>query len=80
MGKVGAECGGDGVGEGEWEMLWNMVPGSRWARTRHRNVGGEVLPNMIDSVGHWVYVVEIVRMCVMAMWPLYPGVFMSLWR
>jgi hypothetical protein len=26
----------------------------------HRSVGGEVLPVMMDSVGQWVYVVEMV--------------------
>jgi hypothetical protein len=31
-------------------MLWNMVPASLWARTRHRSVGGE-LRVMVDSVG-----------------------------
>jgi hypothetical protein len=40
-------------------MLWNMVPASRWALTRHQSVGGE-LRDMIDSVGQWVYVVDIV--------------------
>jgi hypothetical protein len=62
------------------KMLWNKVHAPRWARTRHRSVGGEVLRDMMDSVGQWVYVVEIVRMCDLAMWPLYPGVFMILWR
>jgi hypothetical protein len=60
-------------------MLWNKVSASRWARTRHRSAGGE-LRDMMDSVGQWVYVVEMVRMCVLAMWPLYPGVFIILWR
>jgi hypothetical protein len=41
-------------------MLWNMVPASRWARTRHRSEGGEELPDMMDSVGQWEYVVEMV--------------------
>jgi hypothetical protein len=50
-------------------MLWNMVHASRWARTRHRSVGGEVMPDMMDSVGQCVYVVEMVRVCVVAMWP-----------
>jgi hypothetical protein len=50
-------------------MLWNMVPASRWARVRHRSVGGELHVN-IDSVGQWVYVVDMVGMCVRAMWPL----------
>jgi hypothetical protein len=67
---VGAECGGNGVGEGEWRVLWNMVPASRWARTKHRSVGGEELRVMMDSVGQWVYVVEMVRMCAHTMWPL----------
>jgi hypothetical protein len=61
-------------------MLWNMVPASRWARTMHRSVGGEKLPDMMDSVGRWLHVVEMVRMCARAMWPMYPGVFMILWR
>jgi hypothetical protein len=42
------------------EMLWNMVPASRWARTRHLSVVGEVLRDMMDSVGQWVYVVAMV--------------------
>jgi hypothetical protein len=41
-------------------MLWNMVLASRWARTMHRIVGGEELPDIMDSVGHWVYVVDMV--------------------
>jgi imidazole glycerol phosphate synthase subunit HisF len=41
-------------------MLWNMVPASRWARNMHRSVGGEVLLVMMDSVGQFVYVVEMV--------------------
>jgi hypothetical protein len=42
-------------------MLWNKVPASRWARTRHRSVGGGKLRDMMDSVGrHWVYVVDMV--------------------
>jgi hypothetical protein len=40
-------------------LLWNMVHASRWARTMHRSVGGE-LRVMMDSVGQWVYVVEMV--------------------
>jgi hypothetical protein len=40
-------------------MMWNMVPASRWARTMHRSVGGEELPDMMDLVGQWVYVVEM---------------------
>jgi hypothetical protein len=44
-------------------MWWNMVPASRWARTRHRSVGGEELPDMMDSVGQWMYVVDMVCMC-----------------
>jgi hypothetical protein len=40
-------------------MLWNMVPASRWALTRHRRVGGE-WRDMMDSVGQWVYVVDMV--------------------
>jgi hypothetical protein len=41
-------------------MLWNMVHASRWARTRHRSVGGEEQFDMMDSVGQWVYVVDMV--------------------
>jgi hypothetical protein len=41
-------------------MLWNMVPASRWARTMQRSVGEEELPVMMDSVGQWVYVVDMV--------------------
>jgi hypothetical protein len=48
-------------------MLWNMVHVSRWARTMHQSIGGEVLPDMMDLVGQWVYVVEMVLMCVLAM-------------
>jgi hypothetical protein len=51
-------------------MCWNMVHASRWARTRQRSVGGEVLLVMMDSVGQWVHVVEMVRVCVLAMWPM----------
>jgi hypothetical protein len=51
-------------------MWWNMVPASRWARTRHLSVGGEVLCVMMDSVGQWLYVVEMVWMCALAMCPL----------
>jgi hypothetical protein len=58
-GAVGAKCGGNGVGEGE----------SRWALTRHLSVGGVELRVMMDSVGQWEYVVEMVRMCARAMWP-----------
>jgi hypothetical protein len=79
VGEASAECGGDGVGEGGAWMWWNMVSASRWARTRLRSMGGELLPIMTDSVGEWVCV-EIVRMCVLAMWPLYTGVFMILCR
>jgi hypothetical protein len=79
VGEVGSECRGDGVGEGEGGMLWNMVPASRWARTRHRSVGGE-LRDIMDSVGQWEYVVEMVRMYVLAIWPMYLGVFMIFWR
>jgi hypothetical protein len=61
-------------------MLWNMVPASRWACTRHRSVGGEELPDMMDLVGQWEIVVDMVRMCARAMWPLYTGLFMILWR
>jgi hypothetical protein len=32
-------------------MWWNMVLASRWARTRPLSVGGEVLRDMMDSVG-----------------------------
>jgi hypothetical protein len=35
-------------GGGLW---WNMVPASRWTRTRHLSVGGEVLRDMMDYVG-----------------------------
>jgi hypothetical protein len=40
-------------------ILWNMVPASRWARARHRSVDGE-LRDMMDSVGQWVHVVDMV--------------------
>jgi hypothetical protein len=40
-------------------MMWNMVHASRWARTRQRSVGRE-LRVMMDSVGQWVYVVDMV--------------------
>jgi hypothetical protein len=51
-------------------IWWNKVRAWRWVRTRHLSVGGEVLRDMMDSVGQWVYVVEIVRTCDLAMWPL----------
>jgi hypothetical protein len=41
-------------------ILWNMVLASRYARTRDRSVGGEELPDMLYSVGQWVYVVDMV--------------------
>jgi hypothetical protein len=47
-------------------IWWNMVPASRWARTRHRSVGGEVLRDMVDYMGHCLYVAEMVWMCVLA--------------
>jgi hypothetical protein len=34
--------------EGMW---WNMVPASRWTRTRDLSVCGEVLSDMMDYVG-----------------------------
>jgi hypothetical protein len=34
--------------------------------------------DVMDSVGQWLYVVEIVRMCFLAVWPLYLGVFINL--
>jgi hypothetical protein len=52
------------------EMWWNMVPASRWARTRQMSVRGKEPRGMMDFMGHWLFVVEIVWMCVMAMWPL----------
>jgi hypothetical protein len=51
-------------------IWWNMVLASRWARTRHLSVGGEVLRDMMVSVGEWLYVGETVWTCVLAMWPL----------
>jgi hypothetical protein len=51
-------------------IWWNMVPASRWARTRHMRAGGEVLRDMMDSVGQWLYAVEMVWVCVRAMCPL----------
>ena len=42
------------------EIRWNMAPASRWARTRHRGAGGEMLRDMMDYVGQWLYVVEMV--------------------
>jgi hypothetical protein len=39
---------------------------------------GEALRDMMDSAGQWEYVVEMVLRCALAMWPLYPGVFMIL--
>jgi hypothetical protein len=41
-------------------MWYNMVHASRWARTRHLSVGGEMLHVMMDSVGQCEYVVEMV--------------------
>jgi hypothetical protein len=43
-------------------------------------VGGEEPREMMDFVGQWLYVVEMVWMCVLALWPLYPGVFIILCR
>jgi hypothetical protein len=57
-------------------MWWSMVLASRWARTRHLSVGREALRDMMDSVGQWLYVVKMVRMCVLAMWPMYPWVIL----
>jgi hypothetical protein len=34
----------------------------------------------MDSVSQWLYVVEMVWMCDLAMRPLYPGVFIILCR
>jgi hypothetical protein len=51
-------------------IWWDMVPASRWARTRQRSAGGEMVPVMMDSEGQWVYVVKMVRVCVLAMRPL----------
>jgi hypothetical protein len=50
-------------------ILWNMVPASRWALTRHLSVGGVDRLDMMDSLGEWEYVVEMVRMCARAMRP-----------
>jgi hypothetical protein len=69
-GELRVECGGDGVGEGEGGTLWKRVPASRWARTRHRKVGGEEPRDMIDSMGHWLYAVAMEWMCILAMWLL----------
>jgi hypothetical protein len=55
-----------------------MVPALRCGRTRHLSVWGEEPRDIMDSVGQCLSVDEMVRMCVRAMWPLYPGVFMSL--
>jgi hypothetical protein len=68
--EVGVECGGDGAGEGAWGIWWNMVPASRWVRTRHVSVGGKEPRVMMESMGRWLYVVEIVWMCVMGMSPM----------
>jgi hypothetical protein len=43
-------------------------------------VCGKAVLVMMDFVGQLVYVVEMVRICVLAMWPMYPGVFMILCR
>jgi hypothetical protein len=61
-------------------MLWNMVPVSRWALTRHLSVGGVERHDMMDSVGQWEYVVEMVPTCARAMWPQYLGLFLILCR
>jgi hypothetical protein len=49
---MGAECGGDGIGEGEGGICWDMVPASPWARTRHLSVDGEEPRDIMDFVGH----------------------------
>jgi gamma-glutamyl:cysteine ligase YbdK (ATP-grasp superfamily) len=48
-------------------MWWNMVPASRWARTKHLRVCGELVRDMMDFVGQWLYVAEIVWTYVRAM-------------
>jgi hypothetical protein len=67
---VGAKCGGDGVGEGEGgDMVERgacVTLGSDWAFDYRR--GGP--RDIMDYVGQWLYVVEMVWMCVLAMWPM----------
>jgi hypothetical protein len=41
-------------------------------------VGGEEPCDMMDSLGMLLSVVEMVWICVLAMWPLYQGVFIIL--
>jgi hypothetical protein len=43
-------------------------------------VGKDRLPDIMDSMGQWEYVVEILCMWALAIWPLYPGEFRVLWR
>jgi hypothetical protein len=54
VGEICAECGGDGVGKGEWRDVVEQGACVALARTRQRSVGGEVLRDMMDSVGQWV--------------------------
>jgi hypothetical protein len=79
VGEVGAECGCYGIGEEEGRDVGEhgacVSLGSFEAA---QCVVGEVLLVMMDSVGQWTYVVEMVRMCVLAMWPMYPEVFVIL--
>jgi hypothetical protein len=55
-------------------MWWENMPASRWARS----VGGEEPRDMIDCEGQWLQVVEMVWICVLAILPVYPGVYMIL--
>jgi hypothetical protein len=50
--------------------MMQKLPASRWARTRHLSVGGEEPCDMMNFVGQWLYVVEMVWMCALTMWPL----------
>jgi hypothetical protein len=59
-------------------VLWNRVHASCCALTKHLSVGGVQRADMMDSVGQWEYVVEMVRMCARAMWPRYPELFLIL--
>jgi hypothetical protein len=42
------------------------------------SVGGDEPRDMMDCVGQWVYAVEMVWTCILAMWPRWPWVFMIL--
>jgi hypothetical protein len=48
-------------------LWWNMVPASRWARTRYLRADGELVLDTMDSLGQWLYVAEMVWTGVRAM-------------